>query len=112
MDTHNGILMYERYITVCVGTGLRFMEMFFDYNKNSNNNQLMYDIINSVSIILANQRYRSAFNDDCIYIRRNMINKLNGYASLTTIGTIAGGVCYYLLMHLVSLYKELFQYTS
>ncbi|AAS49881.1 RPXV168 [Rabbitpox virus] len=105
MDTLNGIMMNERDITVCVGTGLRFMEMFFDYNKNSINNQLMYDIINSVSIILANERYRSAFNDDGIYIRRNMINKLYGYASLTTIGTIAGGVCYYLLMHLVSLYK-------
>ncbi|AAY97373.1 ankyrin-like protein [Monkeypox virus] len=108
MDTLNGIMMNE-CDTVCVGTGLRFMEMFFDYNKNnpknSINNQIMYDIINSVAIILANERYRSAFNDDRIYIRRTMMDKLYEYASLTTIGTITGGVCYYLLMHLVSLYK-------
>ncbi|AIE41132.1 B7R [Monkeypox virus] len=108
MDTLNGIMMNE-FDTVCVGTGLRFMEMFFDYNKNnpknSINNQIMYDIINSVAIILANERYRSAFNDDRIYIRRTMMDKLYEYASLTTIGTITGGVCYYLLMHLVSLYK-------
>ncbi|AUL80654.1 VACV178 [Vaccinia virus] len=105
MDTLNGIMMNERDVSVSVGTGILFMDMFFDYNKNSINNQLMYDIINSVSIILANERYRSAFDDDGIYIRGNMINKLYGYASLTTIGTIAGGVRYYLLMHLVSLYK-------
>ncbi|AAG37684.1 CMP179R [Camelpox virus CMS] len=113
IDTLNGIIMNEHDVAVCVGTGLLFMEMFFflitikiiPIPKNSINNQLMYDIINSVSIILANERYRSAFNDNGIYIRRTMIDRLYGYASLTTIGTIAGGVCFYLLMHLVSLYK-------
>ncbi|SNB48655.1 CPXV200 protein [Cowpox virus] len=111
IDTLNGIMMNEHDVAVCVGTGLRFMEMFFDYNKNNSNsknsinNQLMYDIINSVSIILANERYRSAFNDNGIYIRRTMIDKLYGYASLTTIGMITGGICYYLLMNLVSVYK-------
>ncbi|AQQ13050.1 ankyrin-like protein [Cowpox virus] len=113
IDTLNDIMTKEHDVSVSIGTGILFMEMFFDYNKNNSNsnsknsinNQLMYDIINSVSIILANERYRSAFNDDGIYIRRTMIDKLYGYASLTTIGMITGGVCYYLLMHLVRLYK-------
>ncbi|AYN64750.1 putative B6R protein [Orthopoxvirus Abatino] len=109
IHTLNGIMMNEHDVSVCVGTGILFMEMFFDYIKNNYkngiNNQLMYDIINSVSIILANERYGSAFNDDGIYIRRTIIDKLYGYVSLTTIGMITGGICYYLLMHLVSMYK-------
>nr|CAG7621714.1 hypothetical protein [Ectromelia virus] len=109
IDTLNDIMTKEHDVSVSVSTGILFMEMFFDYNKNNSknsiNNQLMYDIINSVSIILANERYRSAFNDDGIYIRRTMIDKLYEYTSLTTIGMITGGICYYLLMHLVSLYK-------
>ncbi|AOP31873.1 ankyrin-like protein [Volepox virus] len=101
IDTINSMLINEYDVTVCVGNVLRFMEMFIDYNKNnprnSINNQLMYDIINSVSIILANMRYRSTFIDDGY---STIVNKFYNYASLTTIGMIAGGICYSLLLYI------------
>ncbi|QED21226.1 ankyrin repeat containing protein [Borealpox virus] len=109
IDTLNGIMTNEHNVNVCVSTGLRFMEMFLDYNKNNPkiniNNQLIYDIINSVAIILANERYRSAFNDDGIYIRRTIMDTLYGYAYMTTIGMVAGGIWYYLFMYTFSMHK-------
>ncbi|AOP31662.1 ankyrin-like protein [Skunkpox virus] len=101
IDTINSMLINEYDVAVGVGNGLRFMEMFIDYNKNnprnSINDQLIHDIINSVSIILANMRYRSAFSDDGC---DNMMRKFYNYVSITTIGMIAGGICYSLVLYM------------